>query len=114
MESRYVWFWQTSCVGGSERSSTNVKLDGTGIAKFRSKVLQELFQIYGGFFEEHSEDFVVNCETFNKKVLELESTFNKWNPCKRLKETNSQLRTGTSYLKSKSTGTLNQKARNVI
>lgn len=109
-----MWFWQTSCVGGSERSSTNVKLDGTGIAKFRSKVLQELFQIYGGFFEEHSEDFAVNFETFNKKVLELQSTFNKWNPRKRLKETNSQLRTGTSYLKSKSTGTLNQKARNVI
>ena len=60
-----MWFWQTSCVGGSERSSTNVKLDGTGIAKFRSKVLQELFQIYGGFFEEHSEDFAVNFETFN-------------------------------------------------
>ena len=109
-----MWFWQNSCVGGSERSCTNVKLDGTGIAKFRSKVLQERFQIYGGFFEEHSEDFVVNYETFNKRVLELQSTFNKWNPRKRLKERNSQLRTRKSYLKSKSTGTLNQKARNVI
>lgn len=109
-----MWFWQNSCVRGSERSSTNVKLDGTGIAKFKSKVLQERFQIYGGFFKKHSEDFAVNYGIFNKKVLELQSTFNKWNPCKRMKETNSQLRTGTSYLKSKSTGTLNQKARNVI
>ena len=41
----------------------------------------------------------VNYETFNKGVLELQSTFNKWNPRKRLKERNSQLRTGKSYLK---------------
>ena len=39
-----MWFWQTSCVGGSERSSTNVKLDEQELQSLGLKYYKNSFK----------------------------------------------------------------------
>ena len=76
-------FAQIAALEAAKRVGILKKLENKGNAKFKSRKLQERFNIYCSFFEEHSEAFEINISTFNKRLPPLQAIICKWNPRKK-------------------------------
>ena len=77
-------FAKVAALEASKQVGILKKLENEGNAKFKSRKLQERFNIYCSFFEEHSEAFKIDISTFNKRLPPLQAIICKWNPRKKL------------------------------
>lgn len=76
-------FAKIAALEAAKRVGVLKKLENEGNAKFKSRKLQERFNIYRSFFEEYSEAFEINISTFNKRLPPLQAIICKWNPRKK-------------------------------
>ena len=76
-------FAKVAALEASKQVGILKKLENEGNAKFKSRKLQERFNIYCSFFEEHSEAFKIDISTFNKRLPPLQAIICKWNPRKK-------------------------------